>query len=235
MQQQRFRPDFVKDCILKIVKIMAHHRRVTPISDTSTIENRAASVDSSKPSRSKKEGTDSELSQSGYGKPQKGVYMIKGAMKVGIDPDVMYGIITDHESSPRIFKSISRVEIEEKENGKIVTQHARWNFFRWSGTFSIRLLVEEDHQSRSFKFQLQEPGFLRIFDGEWNVNPLKVEGEKAGSLVLLKQQMLPKVVALGPLSRCMCGVLSSQVRTLFHDLRDEANASNEGDKKKAAG
>ena len=48
-------------------------------------------------------------------------------MNMVVDPDITYDILTDHENNPQIFKTLSKVEVEYKNDVKLVTQHAHWN------------------------------------------------------------------------------------------------------------
>lgn len=75
-------------------------------------------------------------------------------MSIAVDPDVTYGILTDYENNPRVFKTVTKVEVEDKENVKLVTQHANWNIMLWSGKFTIKTEVEEDCSKRLVTFKL---------------------------------------------------------------------------------
>ncbi|XP_024388370.1 uncharacterized protein [Physcomitrium patens] len=69
---------------------------------------------------------------------KNGIFEVKGVMSIAVDPDVTYGILTDYENNPRVFKTVTKVEVEDKENVKLVTQHANWNIMLWSGKFTIK-------------------------------------------------------------------------------------------------
>ena len=85
---------------------------------------------------------------------QNGFFEIKGNMSVAADPDVTYGILTDYEKNPDIFKTVSKVEVEHNDKGKFVTQHAHWNLLFWSGTFDMKMKVEEDPSRKAVSYKL---------------------------------------------------------------------------------
>lgn len=75
-------------------------------------------------------------------------------MSMAVDPDITYGVLTDYENNPQIYKSVSKVDVEYKDNSKFVTQHAHWNLMFWSGTFDMKMKVEEDRINRAVSFKL---------------------------------------------------------------------------------
>lgn len=85
---------------------------------------------------------------------QNGYFEIKGNMSMAVDPDITYGILTDYENNPQIFKTVSKVEVEHRDNAKLVTQHAHWNLMFWSGAFDMKMKVEEDRSRRNVSYTL---------------------------------------------------------------------------------
>lgn len=77
-----------------------------------------------------------------------------GIMSMAVSPDVTYGIITDYENNAKIFKSVSSVEVQHRDDGKVVVQHAHWRFLFWSGNFALKMKVEEDPSKRAVSFKL---------------------------------------------------------------------------------
>lgn len=75
-------------------------------------------------------------------------------MNMAVEPDVTYGILTDYENNPKIFKTVSKVEVEHRDDGKMVTQHAHWNLLFWSGGFDMKMKVLEDHSKRAISYKL---------------------------------------------------------------------------------
>lgn len=75
-------------------------------------------------------------------------------MFMPVDPDITYGILTDFERNPDIFKTVSKVEVEHNNEGKFVTQHAHWNLMFLSGTFDMKMKVEEDPSRKAVSYKL---------------------------------------------------------------------------------
>ncbi|KAG0578506.1 hypothetical protein KC19_4G028000 [Ceratodon purpureus] len=153
---------------------------------------------------------------------KNGFFEIKGNMSVAADPDVTYGILTDYEKNPDIFKTVSKVEVEHNDKGKFVTQHAHWNLLFWSGTFDMKMKVEEDPSRKAVSYKLNEPGFLKMFNGYWDVEPRMVNGKPMGCNVVVTQEVLPSMLPPGPLASYVSRILGNQVKAVLQDLSVEA-------------
>jgi hypothetical protein len=44
-----------------------------------------------------------------------------------------------------------------------------------------------------------EPGFLKLFNGQWGIEPWMQEGKQVGSKVVVNQEVLPSILPPGPL------------------------------------
>ena len=55
-----------------------------------------------------------------------------------------------------------------------------------------------------------EPGFLKMFNGYWNIEPYVVEGKQLGSRVVVTQEVLPSLLPPGPL-----GMLKKRTLYIF--------------------
>jgi hypothetical protein len=55
-----------------------------------------------------------------------------------------------------------------------------------------------------------EPGFLKVFNGYWGIEPWIVEGKPMGSKVVVKQEVLPSLVPPGPLGTTALNTLCPQ-------------------------
>ncbi|XP_024392249.1 uncharacterized protein [Physcomitrium patens] len=149
-------------------------------------------------------------------------FEIKGNMSMGVDPDIAYEILTDYENNPDIFKTVSKVEVEHRDNSKFVTQHAHWHLMFWSGTFEMRMKVEEDPSERAVSMKLTDPGFLKIFNGYWSIEPRVVDGKSMGCNVVVTQEVLPSMTPPGPLASVVSRILGNQVKAVLQDLCAEA-------------
>jgi len=153
---------------------------------------------------------------------KNGFFEIKGNMSMAVDPDITYGILTDYENNPEIFRTVSKVEVEYRDQGKFVTQHAHWNLLFWSGTFDMKMKVEEDRPNRAVSFKLNEPGFLKMFNGYWGIEPQMVNGKSVGCNVVVTQEVLPSLLPPGPLASYISRILGNQVKAVLQDLSVEA-------------
>lgn len=153
---------------------------------------------------------------------KNGFFEIKGYMSMAVDPDITYGILTDYEKNPDIFKTVSKVEVENNDEGKFVTQHAHWNMMFLSGTFDMKMKVEEDPSRKAVSYKLNEPGFLKVFNGYWGVEPRMVNGKSTGCNVVVTQEVLPSMLPPGPLASYVSHILGNQVRAVLQDLSVEA-------------
>ncbi|CAK9258856.1 unnamed protein product [Sphagnum jensenii] len=153
---------------------------------------------------------------------KEGHFEVKGNMNMAVEPDVTYGILTDYENNPKIFKTVSKVEVEHRDDSKLVTQHAHWNLLFWSGGFDMKMKVLEDHSKRAISYKLSEPGFLTKFNGYWGVEPWVVEGKPMGSRVVVIQEVLPSLLPPGPLAGIVGRIMGNQVKAVLQDLLAEA-------------
>ncbi|XP_024380282.1 uncharacterized protein [Physcomitrium patens] len=153
---------------------------------------------------------------------KNGVFEVKGVMSMAVDPDITYGILVDYENNSQIFKTVSKVEVEYKGDMKLVTQHAHWNLMFWSGKFTIKMRVEEDRSKHKVAFKLNEPGFLKLFNGYWGIEPWIQEGKQVGSKVLVTQEVLPSILPPGPLGGYVSRIMGNQVKAALQDLSVEA-------------
>ncbi|GFH33175.1 uncharacterized protein HaLaN_32502, partial [Haematococcus lacustris] len=48
---------------------------------------------------------------------------------------------------------------------------ARWKFWRVTGVCENRLIMETDADEGTVTFKLREPGFLRTYEGTWQIIP----------------------------------------------------------------
>lgn len=156
-----------------------------------------------------------------------GVFRVNGSVETVVDPDTLYSIITDYDSNARVFKNVDKVEVEQRGDEKIVTQYLHWNFLMWSGNYNVQMRMRDDPQKRSISYELERPGFLKVFNGSWTVEPLSSEGTSETSKLVVDQRALPSFL---PPSRLDMGassyaqnIMSSQVKSLLTDLATEAS------------
>ncbi|KAK8480723.1 hypothetical protein V6N13_090393 [Hibiscus sabdariffa] len=114
--------------------------------------------------------------------PKGSLCNLKAKLDVGLPPDAVYDIITDPDSK-RIFKNIKevisrKVLVDEGQRQLVeVEQAALWRFLWWSGTISVRLLVDQNRGDHSMKFEQVNTGFMKKFEGQWRIEPVFVDEE----------------------------------------------------------
>ncbi|XP_017617712.1 uncharacterized protein LOC108462235 isoform X4 [Gossypium arboreum] len=86
--------------------------------------------------------------------PKGSLCNLKAKLDVGLPPDAVYDILTDPDSK-RIFKNIKevisrKVLVDEGQRQVVeVEQAALWRFLWWSGTISVRVLVDQNREDHS--------------------------------------------------------------------------------------
>jgi len=161
---------------------------------------------------------------------------IQTRFSVALEPDAVYNIITD-PNNRRVFKNIKEVcyrkVLEDDGNRQLVEveQLGRWRFLMFSGTFSSRVMVEQNRQEHQMLFNLVKEGMMRKFSGswkiesmyasEWNSQGVDSESEVVGSWVNFHQLLEPAMVPPWPLSMYVRGVTERIIREMCSDLQIE--------------
>ncbi|KAK8582866.1 hypothetical protein V6N13_069634 [Hibiscus sabdariffa] len=180
--------------------------------------------------------------------PKGSLCNLKAKLDVGLPPDAVYDIITDPDSK-RIFKNIKevisrKVLVDEGQRQLVeVEQAALWRFLWWSGTISVRVLVDQNQEDHSMKFEQVNTGFMKKFEGQWRIEPVFVDEEacypfkpktlaeycscsggrgRVGSKVSLDQLVQPAIVPPPPISWYLRGITTKTTEMLINDLLAEA-------------
>lgn len=172
------------------------------------------------------------------------------SFQLGLPPDALFNIITD-PGNDRVFKNIKEITyrkvIEDEGHRQLVeVEHAAiWRFLCFSGTLSIRVFVDQNRDTHSVRFYLAREGFMKKFEGIWNVKPLYVDSphcatvpspeddpacrsSRVASEVHLKQIVQPALVPPPPISWYIRGISSKQTEVLIEYLQAEAKRQREG-------
>ncbi|MCO5590733.1 hypothetical protein L7F22_044708 [Adiantum nelumboides] len=175
---------------------------------------------------------------------------IESTFQIGIPPDAVYDIVTDPENK-RVFKNIKEVTyrnvIEDEGHRQLVEveQSAIWRFLCFSGIMHIRLYVDQDRRTHSLKYHLAREGFMKKFEGTWDVKPVYVDAphckvlqnpgdepscrtSRVASEVHFRQVLQPILVPPPPVSWYIRGISSKQTESLLEDLQAEAKRLREG-------
>ncbi|KAB2097435.1 hypothetical protein ES319_A01G170700v1 [Gossypium barbadense] len=147
---------------------------------------------------------------------------------------------------PEIKEVISRKVLVDEGQRQVVEveQAALWRFLWWSGTISVRVLVDQNREDHSMKFEQVNTGFMKKFKGQWRIEPIFVDEEtcfpfkpktlaeycscsggkgRIGSKVSLDQLVQPAIVPPPPISWYLRGITTKTTEMLIHDLVAEAD------------
>ncbi|KAL2609053.1 hypothetical protein R1flu_027626 [Riccia fluitans] len=154
----------------------------------------------------------------------KDTFAVEGSVVTEAHPDALYSIITDFGNTAKVYRTVDRVEVDDQGPETIVKQYLRWSFLAWGGEYNVTLRMKPDPQTRTLFYNLDQQGFLKVFNGSWTVEPIAVEGKPTASKLILQQEVLPSFLPPGPLGTYAAKIMSGQVKTLLTDLAKEASA-----------
>lgn len=149
-----------------------------------------------------------------------GMQTVRGTMHLNASADVLYALLTDYESSTRVFENIASTEVLVGEDGgKQVLQACKWQFLALAGTFSLQLAVQEEPASRMLVFKLIKSSFMRDFEGRWQVTPT---GKSSCMVehVLAVKPFMPIPAAIGQYTK---NIFTRQVTAILADLSLEVD------------
>ncbi|KAG0611324.1 hypothetical protein M758_7G132300 [Ceratodon purpureus] len=162
--------------------------------------------------------------------PKGSFCQIDARFSVALDPEGVYNIITD-PNNRRVFKNIKEVVfrkvLEDDGNRQLVEveQLGRWRFLMLSGTFSSRVIVEQNREEKSMLFDLSRQGMMKKFSGSWKIEPMADgAGERdgaSGAWVNFQQVLEPAVIPPWPLNGYVRGVTERIIREMLADLQNE--------------
>mmetsp|Transcript_7876 Transcript_7876/g.20838 ORF Transcript_7876/g.20838 Transcript_7876/m.20838 type:complete len:279 (-) Transcript_7876:1865-2701(-) len=173
--------------------------------------------------------------------------------RVELSPETTYRILTSPENY-KIFKnersaSERRVVFDDGVKQQVeLTTAGHWKFLRFSGSFPINLVVDQDAHARSVAFRLLSKGFMDTFEGSWSVSPsnstaiLSSENSPAyaksgteqpartscASIVTLEQRVHLAIMPPRPLDALFYRIVGRVARNVLRDLQDEAKRVNAG-------
>lgn len=137
----------------------------------------------------------------------------------------VYSLLTDHESSNRIFRTILDVQRTDLPDGSIrLVQNCQWKFAVFSGSFPVELEVREDPQNRSFSFRdTKDGGFMKEMYGQWAVLPsdLIPGGVHVQYTMSVRMALAPPP----PFGHYTSKIFVSQVTEILTDLQLELERS----------
>ncbi|CAI5511615.1 unnamed protein product [Closterium sp. Naga37s-1] len=111
--------------------------------------------------------------------PKGAFCQIDSEVTLALPPDAVYNILCD-PCNRRVFKNIRAVTyrrvLEDDGDRQFVEveQSAVGKFLIFSGSCDVRLFVRQDRLKHTMSFAIARPGFMRRFEGSWQVDPLPV-------------------------------------------------------------
>jgi len=149
-----------------------------------------------------------------------GELTVQGSLDVEqLDEVKVFNLLTDHEHSHEIFRTILDVDRKDQPDGSIrLAQNCRWRFLFFSGSFPVELEVCEDRDTRSFTFKdMKQGGLMKKMEGSWTVGPSKaIPGGVCVEHTLTVKMAL---VAPPPFGKYTKKIFASQVTEIMTDLQ----------------
>lgn len=107
---------------------------------------------------------------------------------VGLPPEAVFDILCNPDNH-RKFKNMqavkSRTVLEDRGAYQrvLVEQTAVWHFLWLSGTFDVHMEVATDRSLRTIAYRLAQGGFMKLFEGNWEIEPLLVKSKQPPPIV----------------------------------------------------
>lgn len=155
--------------------------------------------------------------------------VIKGSVQLGsVHPDTAFKLLTDYRNSHRIFRTVKKVDVEQRGDGCLVTEQMMWRVMPMvRGTYDVKLWASADADSRHVSFKLAEEGFMKTFSSTWGIEPWQDEGKaEMGSSISLEQRMQPRIMPPGPFAPCLLGSVKTQIINVFKDISSQGDLEN---------
>mmetsp|Transcript_2997 Transcript_2997/g.5291 ORF Transcript_2997/g.5291 Transcript_2997/m.5291 type:complete len:178 (+) Transcript_2997:2-535(+) len=93
-----------------------------------------------------------------------------------------------------------------------------WKFLRFSGSFPVHLLVEQNSTTKKVAFRLLSQNFMQVFEGSWSVQPLNANS----SIVSLEQRIRLSFMPPRPLDLLFYRIVGRVASNVLRDLQAEA-------------
>ncbi|GLI66429.1 hypothetical protein VaNZ11_010227 [Volvox africanus] len=166
-----------------------------------------------------------------------GKYTVRGQLLLPASAPRVFALLTDYEGCHRVFGNIAASEVTQSaEGGLQVVQTCRWKFLAFSGTFRVRLGVQEDPDNGTLLFSLVHSNFMRDFEGRWAVRPIHAPPSAAASAarshpegeewceVEHQLSVVPSVPVPPPVSFYTRSIFVRQVKGVLVDLQRAVHA-----------
>ncbi|KAG6555303.1 hypothetical protein Mapa_003346 [Marchantia paleacea] len=172
--------------------------------------------------------------------PEGSLCQLNSIFKVGLPPEAVFDILSD-PGNKRVFKNIKEVKyrklLEDHGHRQIVEieQAAIWRFLWLSGSLNVCVRVDQDRQALTLKYDLAKVGFMKKFEGSWEIQPLYIDMDdgsdsrgRIASLVHLQQVVQPAIMPPPPFVRYIRGITTRTTEKMLEDLQEEGRRLREG-------
>jgi hypothetical protein len=150
---------------------------------------------------------------------QQGTFSITGRLTSPAHPDLVYAVLTDYKSLPRVFHNVEECSIQWSEDGeKQLSQRCSWRFLVFRGSFITDLAVTEGTEARTLEFSLVKSAFMRKFVGSWEIRPCSVTG---GSEIWHSLAVQPSISPPKKIGLITSRIFKNQVEGILKDLAVE--------------
>jgi len=161
----------------------------------------------------------------------RGAVNMRAVFQVPMPFDRLWNVVTDPDEFTRVFsrtfKGYDNLVVHEDDGAghrSLEMEREQWfDMVMWRGSVSTHLHLEEDKDEGLIDFRLGRPGFMRVFEGSWQIMPLETKAGRPMSQVALYQTLKPTIPALVPNKAFFIRQFTKKVTEgMVEDLRTEA-------------
>jgi hypothetical protein len=165
---------------------------------------------------------------------EKNLWNLSIEFLVPLEKDKVFHIIADPDVSTRVFSNFKgygdlQMQEEDKEKGysKFELDRHQWYRVLWfKGAVSTRLQYENSRKDARQSFRLVKPGFMRVFDGRWQVEDAECNGGKCSRVKL--DQLFQLGIRIPGADYLIKRLVPGTTEQMMNDLLREASLENEG-------
>ena len=152
------------------------------------------------------------------------MFKVSGVLHSNASTDLVYGILTDYTSLPRVFHNVDHCWTRTGEDGRLfITQMVLWNFLIFRGSFETELEVFEYPEELKLSFNLLQSAFMNQFVGTWNI-----ESESSTGTTVIRHSLsvAPSVKPPQRIGDITKKIFEAQVKGILRDLAAELSRAD---------
>ncbi|GAQ87656.1 hypothetical protein KFL_003680060 [Klebsormidium nitens] len=166
----------------------------------------------------------------------RGAVNMRARFEVPMDFDHLWTVVTDPDEFTRVFsrtfKGYDDLEVHEDDGaGRRSLEMVREQWFDmkvWRGSVSTHLYLEEDRSEGLIDFRMGRPGFMKVFEGSWQIHQVETPTGVPLSQVALYQTLKPSIPGIVPNKAFFIRQFTKKVtEDMVSDLRAEAARTRE--------